>query len=231
MKNGPADNTFIFFKDVLSEIEAHKKPLTKDAVLNAFLLAANNQSPVTQRKIGHYIKRQPSTFLSQLEKKTVADETLTINDKLTTKASAIAMFYAVGKIALTIVISYILPFIAFSSTYTLAMKLTIIPAAALSAFIVKGYLERSEKNSMEILYNGVDKKWSTLTTNLENFSAKAYKITTSATLKPTPNSTLTQTQNATENSEKILFKFRQKKAKPEASDQALTNAKLKLKQA
>lgn len=205
MKPRPTkDNTYAFFKDVIEALDAQKKPLTKEALLNAVLLSANNQPAATQHKIGNYIQSQSPSFLSQLEHTSAAEEALTINKKLTTKASAIAMFYALGKVALTVVISYILPFIAFSSTYSLAMKLTIIPAASLCAFVVKGYLERSEKHSMELLYSSVDKKWSTLTSNLENFSSMAYQYTKLSTPKASSNNT--------PKNEDILFNYKKKAA-------------------
>lgn len=222
MKNGSiSDNTYVFFKEVIEALDAHKGPVTKDTILKSFLLAANSQSPATQRRIGNYLKHRPEAFLSGYSNKTASNEALAINEKLTTKASAIAMAYAVGKIALTIVISYILPFIAFSAEITLGMKFIIIPAAALCAFLVKGYLERSEKESMEILYATVDKKWTKLSANLENFSALAYKLTTKVALNPTAKPPYAQ--SAPTKSKNILIHFKQKRSNPEPSTRELSS--------
>jgi hypothetical protein len=220
MKNGTiSDNTYVFFKEAIEVLNSHKGPLTKDTILKSFLLAANNQSPLTQRRIGNYLKHRPEAFLTECEKKYVSDNPLTINEKLTTKASAIAMAYAMGKIALTIVISYILPYIAFSAEFTLSMKLIIIPTAAICAFIIKGYLERSEKESMELLYNTVDKKWAMLSTNLECFSALAYKLTTQVALNTTAKPP--QTMSTPKKSENILINFNKKRPDPEPSTREL----------
>lgn len=221
MKPRPTkDNTYAFFKDVIEALDSQKKPLTKEALLNALLLSANNQPAATQHKIGNYIQSQSPSFLSQLEQASAAEEALTINKKLTTKASAIAMFYALGKVALTVVISYILPFIAFSSNYSLTMKLTIIPAASLCAFMVKGYLERSEKHSMEVLYSSVDKKWSTLTSNLESFSSMAYKYTTSSTSKAS--------SNCPPKNENVLFNYKKKAVNQPATRHDVPTPKQKM---
>ena len=220
MKTGAnLDNTFNFFQETIDALNHHEGHLTKEQVLNAFLLAANEQSPRTQRAINRYIKQQHQAFIS---KTTAIKDSKTESElKMILKAVGVAFMCSV---AIAGIVTFHPLMMGFVTTYTssIAGQYLFLLFAATFCLIAKGYFEHSQKKPLEVLYTNVDQTIENVPSNLKYLTNIA---TTAATLAATKTvSALTETivkkPNPTaevNKSKAILTNFKQRKSSSPSS--------------
>jgi hypothetical protein len=189
MKNGAStDNTFDFFQETIEVLNKYEGPLTKETVLNAFLLAANEQSHRTQRAINRFIKQKNQAFLSKT--KTIKPSTRDSELKMILKALGTALICSIAISAIIIFNPLLLPFI---TTYTssLTAQYIVLTIAATLCLFAKGYFEHSQKKPLEVIFTNVDQTLENVPNNLKYLTDVATSAATLAATKTV--SALTET--------------------------------------
>ncbi len=141
-----------FFKEMVKEIEKQEGDLSKEAFLNAAMLASPSDA---REEMISFIKAQPPSFLKQLKKK---------EEPRSSAQQAIVstpVLYAVRKKGLPLLLDVGVPFaISFIPGGTL-VKDVAVPlvefGAEFAVEMAKGYVQRIERTPTEVMYSMFDR--------------------------------------------------------------------------